>query len=310
MMKHLIFVLSVVSLLSCSQTENSKKGTAETSSTVKNFKRVMPPALMTDRTERANYLVTHFWEHFNFRDTMYIHSRDITEQAFVDFISLFQYASPDKIKEGVTRLMTSAEDDSVMFAFFSREAERYLYDPISPFRNDEYYIPFLEHIVNTSVIDDTHKIRPRYVLDLTRKNRPGNMAENLQYTTANGRRGTLHDIKADYLLLAFYIPGCSECQNTMEMIRNSAEITPLIRKGTVKAIAIYPDENLDKWKEYLAEVPSNWINGWSLSIREKEIYDLQAIPTLFLLDRDKKVILKDCSVEDMNEYFKKITNKP
>jgi hypothetical protein len=304
MIKHLIFVLSAVLLLACSRTGNSKKETAETSPAAKNFERVMPPALITDRTERVNYIVTHFWEHFNFRDTAYIHSREITEQAFVDFIYLFQYASPDKIREGVTRLMKSAEVDSLMYAYFSREAERYLYNPVSSLRNDEYYIPFLECIVNTSVIDDTHKIRPRYVLELARRNRPGSMAEDLQYTTANGRKGTLHGIKADYLLLVFYNPGCSECRNTMEMIRNSAEIAPLIGKGTVKVFAVYPDEDLDKWKEHLGEIPSNWINGWSLSIREKEIYDLKAIPTLFLLDRDKKVILKDCPVESLNEYFK------
>ena len=30
-------------------------------------------------------------------------------------------------------------------------------------------------------------------------------------------------------------------------------------------------------------------------IREESLYDLHAIPALYLLDRDKRVLLKDCT---------------
>jgi thioredoxin-related protein len=202
--------------------------------------------------------------------------------------------------------MKSAASDSVMFAYFGRIAERYLYAPNSPYRNDEYFILFLKQIVNTSILDDTHNIRARYLLNLAYKNNPGNNAEDLQSTLANGKRGNIYGIKADYLLLMFFNPGCKECQNTTETLQKTAEISSSLKNNTLKILAIYPDENLDKWKEHMAEIPSNWINGYdeTLSIREKEIYDLKAIPTLYLLDKEKKVILKDCSVEDINNFFK------
>ena len=306
-MKHLLFLLLTVVFLGCNNTKNNPSEKSATPSAPKDFEHVIPPAVMTDRQERVNFLVTNFWQHFNFKDTMYAHTPDITEQAFVDFISFFQYASPDKISEGVANLMKSAEADSVMYAYFAREAEHYLYEPNSPFRNDEYFIPFLEQMVNTSFLDDAHKIRPRYLLNLALKNRPGNQAENLEYTTANGKTGNLYAVKAEYVLLMFYNPGCEACQETMGMIQNSAEITPLIKNGTIKVLAIYPDEDLKKWKEHLKEVPASWINGYdkSLVIRGKEIYDLKAIPTLYLLDGDKKVILKDCSVDGINKFLGK-----
>ncbi|MDR2384097.1 MAG: DUF5106 domain-containing protein [Tannerella sp.] len=303
-MKKVIFLISTVLFFGC----NNKSAQSGAPSAAGDFERVIPPVFMKDITERANFFVTHFWDHFNFKDTAYVHNPDnITEQAFVDFIYFFRYASPDKIREGVAKLMKSAEADSVMFAYFSREAEHYLYEPNSPFRNDEHYIPFLEQFVNSSIIGETYKIRARYILNLARKNRPGNKAEDIQYTLANGKQGHLYGIKSDYLLLIFHNPGCDECRNAMDMIRNSAEISPLLRNGTLKILAVYADENLDKWKEHIAEIPSNWINGYdkSLNIREKETYDLKAIPTLYLLDKDKKVVLKDCSVENVNEFFKK-----
>jgi thioredoxin-related protein len=204
--------------------------------------------------------------------------------------------------------MKSAEVDTVMFEYFTNKAEHYLYAPNSPYRNDEYYIPFLEYLVNTPILDNTYKIRPQYLLNLACKNRPGEKALDFQYTTANGKQGNLYGIKSEYLLFMFYNPGCNECRNTMKMIQESAEIAPLINNRTIKVLAFYADENIEKWKEYVEEVPSNWLNGYdkSLTIREKELYDVKAIPTLYFLDKDKKVILKDCSVDNINEFLKKL----
>ena len=43
-------------------------------------------------------------------------------------------------------------------------------------------------------------------------------------------------------------------------------------------------------------MPDNWINSYDKSMKMKndELYDLRAIPTLYLLDQDKVVLLKDC----------------
>ncbi|MDR2149127.1 MAG: DUF5106 domain-containing protein [Tannerella sp.] len=305
-MRHLLFLFLTVAFFGCNNAPKSSVEQSATPAEPKDFERVLPPVMMTDIREQADFRITHFWEHFNFKDTMYAHAPQITEQAFVDFIDVFQQASPEKIRESIATLMKSAEADSVMYAYFAREAEHYLYEPNSPYRNDEHFIPFLEQIVNSPILDDAHKIRPRHILNLALKNRPGNKAENLEYTTAGGKTGNLYAVKAEYVLLMFYNPDCKQCQNTMEMMQNSAEITPLINNGTVKVLAVYPDEKVDIWKEHLKDVPANWLNGYDkpLIIREQEIYDLKAIPTLYLLDRDKKVILKDCSVEDIQAFFR------
>jgi peroxiredoxin len=304
-MKKVIFLILSIVFFGCDNTNNHKPTQTSFLPVPKDFKRVIPPVFVTDAKEQANFFVTHFWDHFNFRDTMYAYFPNITEQAFVDYIFFFQYASPDRIREGVAKLMKAATADSVMFACFSQLAERYLYAPNSLFRNDEYYIPFLEQIVNSPIISDTYQIRVQYLLNLARKNRPGRQAEDFQYMQANGKQGNLYSVKAEYLLLLFYNPDCEECQNTMEMIQNSTEILSSVENGTLRVLAVYPDENLDKWKEHLEKIPSNWINGYDRSfvLREKEVYDLKAVPTLYLLDRDKQVILKDCSVENINAFF-------
>lgn len=273
-----------------------------------NFERAVPPAMMTDPQERADFLVTHFWDKFNFRDTMYCHAPDITEQAFVDFIALFPHTSSSSgISEGVNKLLDAAEVENVMYSYFYSKAQHYLYNPNSPMRNDEYFIPFLEHIVNSSKVMDVYKIRPRHLLDLAYRNRIGSKAENFTYTLASGKTGNLYGIQAKYLLLMFYNPDCAECRHTMEMLKNSTALTAGISSGNVKVLAVYPDENLEAWRKHVTDIPAAWVNGYdkSLAVKNKEIYDLKAIPTLYLLDKDKKVILKDTSAGDIHEYLER-----
>jgi hypothetical protein len=272
-----------------------------------NFERAVPPVMMTVPQERADYLVTHFWDKFNFRDTMYCHVPNITEQAFVNFIGLFPHASPSKIPEGVNKLLGAAEVENVMYTYFCSKAEHYLYDPNSPMRNDEYFIPFLEHLVNSSKVMDVYKIRPRHQLTLAYRNRVGSKAENFTYVQASGKTGSLYGIPAKYLLLMFYNPDCTECRRTTEMLKNSPALAAGISSGNVKVLAVYPDENRDVWEKHLKDIPSGWINGYdrSLAVKNNEIYDLKAIPTLYLLDKDKKVILKDTSTGDIHAYLEK-----
>ena len=73
-------------------------------------------------------------------------------------------------------------------------------------------------------------------------------------------------------------------------------LTQLIDEGVIRVLAVYPDEDLKEWYDYQPNMPANWINSYDkeLAMRDKELYDLRAIPTLYLLDQDKTVLLKDC----------------
>lgn len=70
-------------------------------------------------------------------------------------------------------------------------------------------------------------------------------------------------------------------------------------------LSFYPDEELEEWRKHLNEFPEEWINSYDkeLTLREKQLYDLKAIPTLYLLDREKKVLLKDATAQVIEEYL-------
>lgn len=267
------------------------------------------PVALTDLEARSEYLVQHYWENFNFSDTTLISHPEITEQAFVDFISLLSsVSSGEKIDKSMVNLMESASIDMRMLNYFTGLAEKYLYDPNSPLRNEGYYLPVLNYIVSSPKIEEVRKARPRHQFKMVMKNRPGDMATDFKYTTASGKVARMSTIKADYTVLFFNNPDCLNCQQVKDYIKGSGLFNRMARanaKPSLRILAIYPDADLPEWKR--ADYPDIMINSYDAgqAITTGELYDLKAIPTLYLLDKGKRVILKDATVEEIEGWLAK-----
>ena len=54
---------------------------------------------------------------------------------------------------------------------FMKLSGKYLYEPNSPFRNEEYYIPVLRHVIASPRLGESDKARAKFRLDMALKNR-------------------------------------------------------------------------------------------------------------------------------------------
>jgi hypothetical protein len=170
-----------------------------------------------------------------------------------------------------------------------------LHDPNSPYRSDELYIAVLEAQIASPHYDRYEKMAPEYDLRLVSQNRLGHQANDFRYTVANGRTRRMYEVKSDFTIIYFNNPGCTLCRDITNAMKESAIITEMVRKGRLKVLAIYPDEQLDEWHKHRADIPSAWINGYdkgTLIDREK-LYNVNAIPAIYLLDKQKMVLVKD-----------------
>ncbi|MDR1197780.1 MAG: DUF5106 domain-containing protein [Prevotellaceae bacterium] len=261
------------------------------------------PVVITDKQESHKYIALNYWNDFNFADsTAY---RQSTNQIFENFLTVLQYVDLQTILKSVETMMLKAESDSTAYIRFVNICERYLYGANSPYRSDELYIPVLQSIINTDIIDENYKIIAGYRLQMAMKNRTGNAAADFEYTLETGTTHKLYDIKTDFVLLFINNPACNACKQYAEHIQNSMIIQQLLNEKRLTVLAVYPDEDMDEWKKYKAQMPVNWINAFDkkLAIRNGEIYDLRAIPTLYLLDKDKTVLLKDTFVASVEKYL-------
>jgi thiol-disulfide isomerase/thioredoxin len=126
-------------------------------------------------------------------------------------------------------------------------------------------------------------------------NRIGQTAADFSFSDRKGRVYRLHEIKADWTILFFSNPGCKACKDIIEYIKSIEGITPMIIANHVAVVNVYIDEDLGEWYDYMPYYPKNWYNGYdhNLMVRSENLYDVRAIPSLYLLDKDKKVVLKD-----------------
>jgi hypothetical protein len=271
-------------------------------------KAYQPPAIplvLTTPEQKTVFLVEHFWNNFNFRDTSQLAASKPPEQAFANFITYAGQVSPEQAAGGIKILMAQAEMNRKNTLLFLGLAEKYLYHPNSPMRNAQLYEIFLELACDSKVLDENYKYRFKKQYELALRNKPGQKASDFIYTLKNGSSASLLRTKSKLLLLYFFNPECHECKIARGKILQSAAIGQLEKKGVLRILSVYPDQELSAWTRNYAELPATWINGYDKGsvVQKKAIYDLKAIPTLYLLDENKTVLLRDATVENIEKYL-------
>lgn len=301
----LLPVICLFALGACKSGNASSQSNSASQDTIHSFTLPTIPPMLTSPDQRADYLVKHYWDNVNFADTNYIHHPEITEQAWADYCDILNHVPLATAHEAIRKMIDKSAATKTTFVYVTELADKYLYDPNSPMRNEEFYIPVLEAMIASPVLDEVEKIRPQARLKLAHKNRIGTKALDFTYTLASGAQGSLYQINAEYTLIFFNNPGCHTCMETIEQLKSSAIINKLLSEKKLVLISVYPDKELDEWKNHLKDFPSTWTNGYdkNLTIEQEQLYDLKAIPTLYLIDKNKKVLLKDATTQAVEEYL-------
>lgn len=320
-MKYVIFIpifiaVALLTMISCS---SSKKTQTDTRSeipiahqTIVSDTFVLPliPEILTDPAERTSYLVSHFWDRFDFSNRDLIQRPDITEQAFVDYINILPTVTKEEGDRSLMYTMEKTASDTLFYRHFASLFEKYYYNPNSPFRNEEYYLPLLKQFVQSPLLEEEVISRYTFQLEMVSKNRIGQKSNDFHYTIASGLTFTLYELQSEYTLLMFTNPGCATCATVVKQLNNSKPLNDALAMNTSKRtmlaiLNIYPDQDLTAWQSHLLDMPARWIHAYDkeMEITRRRLYDIKAIPTLYLLDKEKRVILKDTSIEAVESFF-------
>lgn len=264
------------------------------------------PDTLRSVEQRAGYLSEHYWDNYNFADTLLLKSKEVTEQGFVNFIDILNrfnldnaskgvahkdIAQKDITRKGITQQGIAQKDITQQditqqgIVCFTRKAfsnaaakerfenliEHYFEDQLSPVRNDRVYLIFLEEMKNSPCFNETEKERIAFKIKTTNKNLPGDIAINFKFKDENGKEHQLSDYKDQKVILYFYDPDCENCH----------EVSAWLKQQTIPADI-----------KVLKMIADNHISY---------MYSLKNMPTIFLLDKENKVILKDCTAQELIE---------
>lgn len=269
------------------------------------------PESITDGQERAIFLSKHYWDEFPFSDTSLISKPEITEQGFVDYIHILNFLPFNHARRSIRIMLYKARENPLMFAHFGFLFQKYYYDADSPFRNEELYIPVLQSLLSSRMLPKEDDERYDFQLEMIHKNRVGTKAADFIYTLPNGAWRRMHAYKSNYLILFFDTPKCEACDEVKQKIENSKTLREVFARNSynrnmLKVLNVYTEGNIKKWRESLSEIPhANWVHAYDKGriITRKRVYDIKKMPTIYLLNKNKKILLKDATVEEIETYF-------
>ena len=230
------------------------------------------PDTLRSVEQRAGYLSEHYWDNYNFADTLMLESEEVTEQGFVNFIDILGRFSPAIAQKGIAGFTQRAFKNTAAKERFESLIEHYFENPQSPLRNDRVYLLFLEEMKNSPCFDEVEKERLAFKIKTTNKNLPGDIAINFNYKDENGMSHQLSDYRDQKVILYFYDPDCENCHKV------SAWLKQQTIPADIKVLKIIADNHIS------------------------HIYSLRAMPTIFLLDKGNLVVLKDCTAQELIAY--------
>lgn len=258
------------------------------------------PSTITDLSARREYLSEHYWDGFDFSDIELIKNDSLMGYAVAGYIQVLMMNSPDAVEKSVDISLSRAlKHGYEPFERLSSKLEDYLYHPNSPMRNEELYIYVLRYTVEKSELEPIYKLRSRAQLEMALKNRVGEVATDFEYENRAGKLSTLQAIESPYTILFFNTPDCEDCTRVKNYIGGSSLLTQMVDVGVLTILGIYTEGNIEMWREAL--YPSNILNTADTKgkIDREQLYDLKALPCLYLLGSDKRVLLKDLSIEQI-----------
>ena len=273
------------------------------------------PMMITQPDQRMEWIAQHFWEPFTQTDKLYycdsvtvngVKAENLEQQVGL-FASLLQQisipAGQEAMKAAFGRLeaFQKAQPEGNTFAQTSALISRYFYDPNSPVRSEDLYLPFVSLLAASDLVNQEERGRYAWDAKACALNQTGTPAADFTFVDTEGRRRTLYGIQAAYTLLIFGNPDCKACREMMEQMAASPEISALIASGRLKVVDVYIDEDLDLWRAKKGTYPKEWINGYdpAFVIRTDRLYSVRALPSLYLLDQKKNVLMKDALQEQV-----------
>lgn len=283
------------------------------------------PSIINDREQMIEYVAANYWaEFFNTKRLSALSTLQLGDSSAILGVdtaavsdALARYltiilpqADPNTASKSLKALVKRADTlgmdgDRRLLLKIMELGEYIYYNPNSPYRNEELYLPVVEGMTAAKSLSDIDKIQFEYPLRMLRLNRKGTKANNFTYEelTRQGatRNGSLYSIDAPFVLLFFNNPGCEACEQFLTAISNSSVLNDAIAYGKVKVLSMYIDEDLKSWKEHKNKFPDRWIYARDpkMILRDNTIYGIRAIPSIYLLDSNKRVLLKDGGPESI-----------
>lgn len=281
---------------------------------------ILKPATKTDSLNNFNYYKKHYWDGITFMDGRIIRTPFFlpkVEKYFREIIA----PVPDSIIKEADYLLLLARSDTSMYQFLLNWlTDEYIYpkymglDAVFVHLFDEYHSKGISTWLNEKQL--TTISNRAYML---MANLIGEKAADLEFTDTTGKISSLYNVNAAYTLVVFWDPTCGHCREQLPKLDSLYEAK--WKKEGVKIYAVLTENEKAKWLEFIHEKNlKDWVHVYQTDENKKEetlnqkpgfrqLYDVTQTPTIYLLDKEKRIIAKKLTLPQIDDMLQvKINN--
>lgn len=259
------------------------------------------PDSLRDPRQRAEYVIDRYWDAMDWRDTVLTRDDRFMEQCAADFYAVAQHTDSVTASAAVKKMLDGASADPEAYRRIAEISQAYLFEPESPVADDELFLAVADRLMADRRLGEADMLRLADAHRAAVLNRVGRRASDFEFVGSDGLRSSLYDaVKTNSrTIVMFYDPDCHDC---MDFERHLADAG--LKDTGVIMISPYGEQD-GLWARHAATMPAEWIVGLPVDeeFEDEEIYDLRAIPTVLLLDREATVIAKNLTLYNIDKVL-------
>jgi thiol-disulfide isomerase/thioredoxin len=263
------------------------------------------------------YVKNHYWDNVVFNDNRLIRT-PFFEAKLDEYFKNYVSREPDSIIEEVQYMLTVAKTGKEIYPFLLfKFTNKY----ISPeyMGQDKVFLHLFQNFFSKG---DTVLLNNESKKAITERaysimaNLIGNPAPPLDLNTIDNKLFSLYNSPAKYTFIAFWDPTCGHCKE--EMPRVDSFYSKNWKQLGVQVIGVNTNvKELASWKQFITE--QHFDAGWSHVYQTeaalnaeinagkattiRQLYDVFKTPTFYLLDKDKKIIAKNLTVDQFHDFL-------
>ena len=131
---------------------------------------------------------------------------------------------------------------------------------------------------------------------------PGSPAPEFELTTPDGKKLALKDLRGHIVLIDFWASWCGPCMDEMPNVK---AIYEKYHDRGLEIVGVSMDNNKANWERAIERAGLVWHHVSSLKGMNRcpvaKLYQVVAIPKLYIIGKDGKIIAKDLRGEELRE---------
>ncbi len=259
-----------------------------------------------NKEERITYLKQHYFDKVDFTDTALLRSMVFANKA-ISYLALYsnnrlpQKQLQAEFIKAVTVILSAASVNAVVYKFLLDYLvggfDKYHFDEVIEYMADNFQDPF-------ACEDQERKTALQKKLETFKKISIGKVAPEIEAPDSKGKSVKLSAIQSEYTLLVFWSTQCQHCTDMMPRLK---AIYDKQKPKRYEVVTVSVDTSRSSWTAFLKEEKLSWINLSDMKGfmgKPADDYNIYATPTMFLLDREKKIIAKPISMRELEQVLR------